>query len=457
MTLRSWWWPLAILVWQCLLVRLDAKECMELSRGKELKKLVQSSHVLVALQGSNNSRNVLKEEEDDDEDDSDDEDDDEEVEEDENVDHAAVHQQLCKRLKETPDARVKDFNIVKVMDSNLKRKVLEDSKPAPTNMAMAKLLERWNIPIEQYLPAFLVSTILGVPASSLSSTAHTIPPTYPEYLLYKQGEYEKGPVRYMDSSKDADDIATFVSSQLGRQKIGNYVYSLGAFDIIASKFMESTMAATSSTTSASDDDSSTGINALTTRLYHAVAPMIPLFWVHVVARMTRFSITRPLMPSHDGFEQQLADMYWKTLLKVLERGTDYPMLQVERLERMLSQDEEEQQQQQQQQQSGGGSQSSSHSLNPLQREMMSQRLHILKKFSEPMTVPPEEFQNFAWRVGANLFSMVAVIVLIPMIFLVKDDEDDDDEEEEEEHDDQDDTHDEITDDDRKADYKSKED
>ena len=93
----------------------QAKTCQIVERGKELKALVKESHVLVSLQ----TRKYDEEEDD---------------EEDPVTGFDENYQSLCKRLEETPEIRVEDFHIVVVTDSNLKRKVLEESSLAPQGM-----------------------------------------------------------------------------------------------------------------------------------------------------------------------------------------------------------------------------------------------------------------------------------------------------------------------------------
>ena len=85
----------------------SSKECITISRGKELKQYVQSSpqrHVLVVLSDSN----VDDDANDDDRDD--------------------VYKELCNRLENTPTSRVEDFEIALVVDSNLKRHVMKSAK-----------------------------------------------------------------------------------------------------------------------------------------------------------------------------------------------------------------------------------------------------------------------------------------------------------------------------------------
>ena len=99
----------------------QAKDCLtNVSRGKELKKLVQQAHVLVALLPEVEESN------------DGDEDDESSSTSEEDKGGDANFKELCERLRSTPEARVEDFEVVSVTDPILRRKVKTSSRPAPS-------------------------------------------------------------------------------------------------------------------------------------------------------------------------------------------------------------------------------------------------------------------------------------------------------------------------------------
>ena len=106
---------MTLLFWMALLssmpIDTNAKECLTVSRGKELKQLVKKSNVLVILQEASSG------------------DDEEESEE-----PPTVGSELCDRLKVTPEARVEDMDVVLVSDKILQTKVWSSSIAAPSDV-----------------------------------------------------------------------------------------------------------------------------------------------------------------------------------------------------------------------------------------------------------------------------------------------------------------------------------
>lgn len=322
----------------------QAKECITLSRGKELKELLQNSHVLLVL--------------------GDDEEDD-------------AYLQLCNRLETTPEARAKDFDIAFVKDSNLKRLVMKSAKP-PAPGLIEKIKQRFTETKE-------------------------LPTSYPEYILYKQQATDAG-IRYVTEDNatnkivDADAISDFVSSQLKRKKIGNFVYSLGTYDLVASQIMAS-------------------------------AGPIQKVWAHVVARfMQILFLQHPLVTKESQFELDLVQEYIKIGIKVVEKGTDYPAEQVKRLQSMLDND--------------------SGSIGELQKETLSQRIYTLQKFSEPISVDPHDLEVFIMKMALNFFTLFLMIVMVPFVLMSRVEEDDDEEEETDARDEEEDDDDKDDDDDK---------
>jgi hypothetical protein len=371
-----------------------AKDCATVSRGKELKKLVQGSHVLVALQ-------LDSDEEEEGEDEAN-----ESAAAANNKDDSSSVQELCQRLQATPEARVSDFEIAVVTDSNLQRKVWTSSRPAPRTWVERALfrLEEYNVP--------LLSSFLKQRSETADTTADTTAddaspsPSLPEFVLFRQGtSYELGNgLRHVQNkgiestsspSVDADAVSAFVGSWLQRQKLGNYVYSLGTYDLMAAQTMQ---------------------------WVAEERPLAATLWVHGVGRLTKYLV----QPATMEFESELAAMYVKCATKVLEHGVQYPSTQIERLERLLggtgdsSGDDE------------GDSSTSAAKISPLQREQLSQRLYVWKKFADPITVTSEDLWKFMGRLILNLASVLGMAILVPLVLFAREEEYEDDEQEEDE-------------------------
>lgn len=311
----------------------SAKDCGTVSRGKELKQMILNANVLVALP---------KEESD--------------------------TKELCERLQQTPKARVQDLEIVTVEDHNLQRKVWESSRPAPVG-----LVDRLLFAMESYVP--FVRKVRGNPSTTTVET--------PAFVLFVKGDsYEQANgVRYTGEDVSADAVSTFLAMWLQTKKLGSYVYSLGTYDLIASKTM-------------------TWVNQ------YGKEGLLPRLWVYGVGRFTRYLVQPAFMP----FEAELAQMYISAANKVLEHGPDYPKTQIDRLERMLGDDDAK--------------------ISPLKREELSQRMYVWRKFSEPIEVSNDEFFKFVGRLGLNLLSVLAIAVMIPMLLFTKEEYEEEEEEEE---------------------------
>jgi len=309
----------------------SAKSCQTVVRPGQLKKLVQDNHVLVALQRANSNDDI-------------DGDDDDGADKDTELDD------LCNRFRDTLESRVKDFEIVKVMDSNVKRQVWETSRSAPTS-TIGSILDK-----------------IG-----LNRHDKSIPPHYPEYVLYKANQ-TMAPVsglRFMGEEKTADAVSDFVSVHLKRKRIGSYVYSIGTYDVIANQIMEQARALAPTTQS----------------------KFLMWLWVKVVGRFAAYIV----QPSSSEFEAELVDIYLKTANKVYEKGSDFPAQQITRLEGMLE--------------------DSNNKIGESQKEKLNQRIHILKKFDEPVDVSPEELRSLYMKIGMNMLFIMLFVVLLPLVFL----------------------------------------
>jgi len=281
--------------------------------------------------------------------------------------------ELCERLQQTPEARVQDLEVVTVEDHNLQRKVWESSRPAPDG-----LLHRVWYTVESYVP--VLKKLRGTPSTAATSVQ------VPAFVLFLQGadSYDKAEgLRYTGDDVSADAVTTFLAMWLKTKKLGSFVYSLGTYDLIASQTM-------------------TWVKDYSTQGW------LPRLWVHGVGRMTRFLVQPASMP----FEAQLAQMYVNSAVKVLEHGPEYPQTQIDRLERMLGDDDSK--------------------ISPLKREELSQRMFIWRKFAEPTEVSKEDLYKFLGRLLLNLCSVVAMAVMIPMLLFTKEEYEEEYEEGEEE-------------------------
>lgn len=320
-----------------------AKDCGTVSRGKELKQMIAKSNVLVVLP---------KEETD--------------------------TKELCERLQQTPDARVKDLEIVTVADHNLQRKVWESSRPAPVG-----LVDRVWFAVESRVP--FLKKVRGKPSTTTTTTSLETP----AFVLFVQGDsYDQGEgLRYTGEDVSADAVSTFLAMWLQTKKLGSYVYSLGTYDLIASQTM-------------------TWVHQ------YGAQGLVPRLWVHGVGRVTRYLVQPASMP----FEAELAQMYISSASKVLEHGPDYPKTQIDRLERMLGDDDTK--------------------ISPLKREELSQRMFVWRKFAEPTEVSKDDFYKFVGRLVLNLLSVVAMAVMIPMLLFTKEEYEEEEEEEQPEEEDE---------------------
>lgn len=256
---------------------LKKKECINLSRGKELKEKLTTANVLVVL-GSDEDE--------------------------------ATYKELCSRLESTPPARVKDLEIAFVKDSNLKRNVM-----AKAEAPKVGLLEQ----VEKKVTSLIMGTSTDTPPEKTEIS-------YPEYVLFKKGEPDAG-IRFVgapetghdDDSEDkamASAVSTFVGDQLQMKKIGSYVYALGSYDIVAAQVMKYD--------TGSWQQKLWGVGV--------ASVLKTMFLRYPIANM--FGTSTQAME----FEQELIDNYVKIGQKVMEKGKNYPAEQIQRLEDMLEND-----------------------------------------------------------------------------------------------------------------------
>ena len=359
----------------------DAKKCQTISRGKKLKELVSKANVLVALQdrqpGTSGSSS----------DDSDSDSDGAKTKGDK------TFQELCDRLEATPSHNAQDLEVVLVTDPSLKKKVWETSTTLYVTPSKST-----------YFQQFLHKTGLSKLLFKESSLQGEEPPV-PAYVLYEQGDEPltgrglrmKEPlVEYVDDivvknnrppssseqdEEDQDDDATklakanadlvsdFLGTQLNRKKLGNYVYSLGAYDIMAYDISESILKMDGQPT------------------------LPPVIWVKIIAPTLYYV----LYPSAAPYEQDIAQEYIKIGNKSLTDKSYVPS-QITRLESMLSD-------------------SSENKMSSKQHEKLSQRLHILRRFQEPSPAYTKSItRGFLIRLALNVLTLVSVIFMLPYLF-----------------------------------------
>ena len=357
-TTSSW----ITLVWLVCLCAVDpttvtaaasSKSCRTVERAGQLKKLLQGNNDVLVLLQQKPSKPLSDYDDDEDDDDDDDR-------EEENDDDPVVTE-LCQRFADTPAPRVKQLELVKVTDGNLKRKLWETSRPVPTSM-VAKILDKVGLGYH---------------------TTTKIPPEYPEYILFRASTNPKGVVdglRYVGGNT-IEDVSEFLALQLGTKRLGNFVYSIGSYDVLASKLMD-----------------------------HARAQNTWMLWIYVkvVTRFASYLIQPSLYSGATDFDKELTGLYTKIAAKVYEKGRDFPRREMDRLEGMLS-----------------SSTTTGKQIGDAQREKMQQRIYILKKFDDPVEVSRDDHYLFWGKLGLNLFCYLAIVLMIPMLLLADDTTEDD--------------------------------
>ena len=314
------------------------KECGSATRGKQVKEMTSKSHVLVALLTDP-------------------------------PDETTVWKELCERLTQTPEARVTDFSIVSVVDHSTQKKLWDQSRPEPTS-----LWQRIVYKMEKALPPSIQKFLPHTTQEPLSK------PPLPTFILFPQGDsYDSASgLRYQVGDGEemtVDGVSSFVSVWLQRKKLGNFVYSMNTYDILAAQTM----------------------SLVVTR---GPTHWMTQLWVRAVIPLTRYMVH----PTSLAHEQELIQLYEKSARKVMEEeGSTVPTKQIERLERMLD--------------GGGSSSTSGKSISPLQREHLGQRLYIWKRFSEPVPLSPGDVYNILLRLVMNILSLAAIVICIPYLML----------------------------------------
>ena len=299
----------------------SAKKCIKISRGKQLKKKLESSHVLVALAPN---------------------------------DEATVYKELCEYLEKTANVRVGDFEIALVEDKPAQKNLLSKSAP-PKETFVSSLMEK-------------VDKLFKKKEEELEEPTLDIAPEE-QYILFHQNT-NQGVLYEPKSELTASSVASFVSDQLDRAKIGSFLYSYGMYDNIASQFMNT------------DQD------------------FMQKVWVKGVFPM--FTFMHKMQGSLKEYEKETLNLYVQIANKVMEKGKDYPKTQMTRLENMLKDEDNK--------------------ISELQKEKMAQKMHILKQFAEPKVFTADEQKEFYKSLGFFFMPYVMLILFLPLMMM--DDEDD---------------------------------
>jgi len=305
----------------------------------------------------------------------------------EDEDEDKTYKELCSRLEATPMGRVKDLEIAFVKDSNLKRNVMKKAE-AP-KVGLLEQAERK-----------MIDLVLGTSSSSAPQKTEI---SYPEYVLFKKNNPDAG-IRFVggpEKGADGDDedseaktmanaVSTFLSDQLHTKKIGSYVYALGSYDMVAAQVMKY----------------DTGSWKQKLWALGVAQVLRSMFVRYTIAGF--FSSTTPVME----FEKELIDTYIKIGYKVVEHGKNYPEDQIKRLEDMLENDQS--------------------SISEMKKEKLNQRVYTLKRFSEPETFSDKEVMSFLVKVGMNVFTIMLLLVMVPMTMMASPEDEEEEEKKEEE-------------------------
>ena len=349
----------------------NKRECLELERAKALKQHLETSHVLVWV-----------------------------------GDDQEAYEEICSRYANTPSERVKDLVIAKLSGSStnsLKNKLVQQSKLPKTSP--------WNV-LERMKRLIVPPPVVdNVHVDDDNDDSHSV-----EYILFQQGDLELQGLQFVatplsssspppppstssisddeESENDdthiavADDVTTFVAKQLRRKKIGNFVYSLGTFDLIAAMVMNNT----------------DGLQATNqAKVWAYLAKAIALTQTYL--NLDLFGRASSAVLHHNA---ELANIYVKIMFQVLGKGPFYPSQQITRLETMLEQD--------------------SSQISDLKKEQLQQRIHTLKKFTDPAEYTQEQTRNFMIQTALNLGVWIFLVVLIAYVFLATEEEEEEEEE-----------------------------
>ena len=192
---------------------------------------------------------------------------------------------------------------------------------------------------------------------------------WPIYFLIKKGtknsDFPQSVKAYEEDDRSSDRLAEFLHKETGAT-IGSFVYSLGMMDTLAAKFVL-----------AAKEDAK----------YGQIQRQAIAYGSKILGIMIKFRADNDL--------KIVSDLYVKAFFKLLE-SDDYAQKQIERIKKLMEKD---------------------NSMSNAKREQMSQKLHILSKFTEPKELTDAENRSLLINIGMNIFLFVAFIVtILQMIF-----------------------------------------
>ena len=196
---------------------------------------------------------------------------------------------------------------------------------------------------------------------------------WPIYFLFKKGTKNSDlklkaleEARYSGEERTSDKLAEYLQEKTGAT-IGSFVYSLGMMDTLASKFV-----------SAKDSESAA---------FRDIQRQVILYSSKILGLMVKFRADSDL--------KMVADLYIKAFSKSLE-SDDYAQKQTDRIKKLMEKD---------------------NSMSNAKREQMSQKLHVLSKFTDPKELTAAENRSLLINIGMNVALFIAFIVtLLQMIF-----------------------------------------
>lgn len=185
---------------------------------------------------------------------------------------------------------------------------------------------------------------------------------WPTYVLLKKGANDASDAINFEGDPSADELTNFLRDETDI-RVGAMLYYIETLDRCAARFM-------------GVDENGGKKSQLKKHLYAYVAKIMIFLY--------------------RGDAKEVATFYGNTFSSILKEGNDYATKNTDRLDGMLSSDR---------------------NMSNLKREEVAQRLHILKKFTEPVEVSAEENRSFYFALcwyTVLLGSMV--LMFISMIF-----------------------------------------
>jgi hypothetical protein len=176
------------------------------------------------------------------------------------------------------------------------------------------------------------------------------------YVLIKKGTKK---VTLYNGEKKSEAIAGYLKKETGAT-IGTFVYSLGLLDAMAARFVK-----------IKDDDKNAKIQK------------------KIIANASTY-LSYVITIRADKNTKSVVGMYLKTFSKSIENGDNYASKQSERIKKLMEKD---------------------NSMSIKKREEMSQKLHILSKFTDPVELTPEQQRQFYISIGLNVFMLIALFFL----------------------------------------------